>query len=519
MFEQPADQTEDRVGSGVRLPGQGLPVTPPGLQRLVRLDVLRNVSPGLAAGIAVTATDGDAGDGLLAAIVILFSTALLLRDTLPLHLMQASRVFIAILAPLLGSGTIALAALLGSGVQPSFGQDFLVPVSVAALTGMLTNLLYLGVMARRPVRVATIGSPVFAAGLERELNETRMSAVKMVGHLNIRPPGGPQVEGNVGSILAEETERHAIDVLVFGESQGRGDDGDSLLFQQAAESCLDLRVRLIAGSQFYEQVFGHVPLGSIDSAWYLYIVHPDFRPPAGFLNRLMTLMLSVPIALLVSPFILLGALAVKLEDRGPVFFRQVRVGERGRHFEILKLRTMRVDAERDGIQFSSSGDVRVTRVGKVLRRTHIDELPQIFNVVRGEMSLVGPRPEQPEIVAEMEQFFAHYSRRHLLRPGVTGWAQVRCGYAGSTLGTAWKLCHDLYYLKHRSLFGDLLIMVQTLVIAVKDAHRPLRVPESQFIYGRQLGIDTEVDEDGGRPEIEEILPADLNAPKRKKVAA
>ena len=176
-----------------------------------------------------------------------------------------------------------------------------------------------------------------------------------------------------------------------------------------------------------------------------------------------------------------------------MFYRQTRVGERGREFQILKLRTMRIDAQAEGAQWSGAGDARVTGVGKVLRRLHIDELPQIINVLRGEMTLVGPRPEQPQITAELETRFPHYSRRLLVKPGVTGWAQVRCGYAGSELGTAWKLCHDLFYLKHRSTLIDLLIMLETLVIAARDSHRPMRAPQPSFLLRNGEGMSLEIE--------------------------
>jgi lipopolysaccharide/colanic/teichoic acid biosynthesis glycosyltransferase len=181
------------------------------------------------------------------------------------------------------------------------------------------------------------------------------------------------------------------------------------------------------------------------------------------------------------PLIAVAAVAIKLTDGGPILYRQVRIGENGEEFEIVKLRTMSIDAERNGAQWATANDNRITTVGKILRRTHIDELTQVLNVLRGDMTLVGPRPERPEMVAELEQMFPHYRRRLLVKPGVTGWAQVRCGYAGTELGTAWKLCHDLYYLKHRSLVSDLMIMLETLVIAAKDAHRPLRAPSREFV--------------------------------------
>ena len=139
---------------------------------------------------------------------------------------------------------------------------------------------------------------------------------------------------------------------------------------------------------------------------------------------------------------------------------------------MLKIRTMRTDAEADGPQWSVGDDGRITRVGRILRRTHIDELAQLWNVVRGDMTLVGPRPERPEFVSQIERQFPHYTRRHLVKPGIAGWAQLRCGYAGSDLGTAWKLCHDLYYVKHRSVMLDLLILGETARTLFADRQYP-----------------------------------------------
>ena len=160
--------------------------------------------------------------------------------------------------------------------------------------------------------------------------------------------------------------------------------------------------------------------------------------------------------------LLLVALAIKLDSKGPVFFLQRRCGLGGRAFRVIKFRTMTVLEDGDQVQQAQKGDKRVTRVGAFLRRTSIDELPQLWNVIRGDMSLVGPRPEQPEIVAELEELIGFYQRRHLVKPGITGWAQVRCGYAGSNIGSAWKLSHDLYYVKHRSVLFDLALLAETI---------------------------------------------------------
>ena len=190
------------------------------------------------------------------------------------------------------------------------------------------------------------------------------------------------------------------------------------------------------------------------------------------------------IAVLFLPLLAIAALAIKLVDGGPVFYKQRRLGEHGDAFDILKLRTMRVDAERDGPQWSPARDERITRIGRLLRRSHLDEVPQLLNIFRGEMTLVGPRPERPEIVAELERRFPHYTRRQLVKPGIAGWAALRCGYAGSDLGTAWKLCHDLFYIKRRSVLSDTLILAETSVEVFRDAHRGPARPGRAFPHRR-----------------------------------
>jgi lipopolysaccharide/colanic/teichoic acid biosynthesis glycosyltransferase len=155
-----------------------------------------------------------------------------------------------------------------------------------------------------------------------------------------------------------------------------------------------------------------------------------------------------------------GVLALLVRrDGGPAFFTQERIGQHGRPFRLIKLRTMRVGASTDWAE--GDDDPRVTPLGRVLRRTHLDELPELVNVFRGEMSLVGPRPEQAAYVAHLERTLPFYDRRHLIKPGLTGWAALRCGYGGSDAGSAWKLCHDMCYVKHRSVGFDLLILAET----------------------------------------------------------
>ncbi len=162
----------------------------------------------------------------------------------------------------------------------------------------------------------------------------------------------------------------------------------------------------------------------------------------------------------------LTAIAVRFDSAGPSIYRQRRVGKDGKEFDIYKFRSMRTDAERDGARWAQDGDDRITRVGRFIRRTRIDELPQAFNILKGDMSFVGPRPERPEFVALLEKHIPHYHDRHLIKPGITGWAQVRHTYTASVEGARDKLCYDLFYVKHFSLLLDVLIVLMTVRVAV-----------------------------------------------------
>jgi exopolysaccharide biosynthesis polyprenyl glycosylphosphotransferase len=163
----------------------------------------------------------------------------------------------------------------------------------------------------------------------------------------------------------------------------------------------------------------------------------------------------------------LAAIAICLESEGPIIFRQERVGFQGRTFCLLKFRSMRNDAEQDGTpRWASRDDARITRVGRILRRTRIDELPQLWNVLRGDMSFVGPRPERPFFVDQLTQHIPYYRSRHSVKPGITGWAQVRYGYGGSVEDATRKLEFDLYYMKNHSLLLDVVILLKTIRVVV-----------------------------------------------------
>jgi len=229
------------------------------------------------------------------------------------------------------------------------------------------------------------------------------------------------------------------------------------------EECLTRDVRLVTAGDLVERYMGRVPLDTVDAHWYLGLPDSDvWRRPYAVARRLTDLVLA---AILGIPFLVvypLLALSIKLDSRGPVLLTQRRVGERGRGFGLLKLRSMTRDAEAAGAQFASARDPRVTRVGRFLRATRLDEFPQLLNIVRGEMSFIGPRPERPEFVSDLEAEIPHFRSRLLIRPGLTGWAQIKGGYASTVAEITRKLEYDLYYIKNRSLRLDLQILFSTV---------------------------------------------------------
>jgi lipopolysaccharide/colanic/teichoic acid biosynthesis glycosyltransferase len=194
----------------------------------------------------------------------------------------------------------------------------------------------------------------------------------------------------------------------------------------------------------------------------------DYRSPAGrALKRGLDLLAAVAVLVLTAPLSLLIALLIKLEDRGPVFFRQRRVGLGGEIFILRKFRSMRVDAEAEtGPVWAQEDDPRVTRVGRWIRLLHVDEIPQAWNVLRGDMSFVGPRPERPEFVGELRSAIPFYDYRHAVRPGITGWAQVHVPHTATVEDVRRKLTYDLDYLRHFSLRMDLAIMLRTLRLII-----------------------------------------------------
>jgi exopolysaccharide biosynthesis polyprenyl glycosylphosphotransferase len=357
-------------------------------------------------------------------------------------------------------------------------KDWLLVLVVVGTLSALTVRACAGAARARRVRVAFIGTREAAVRLAADLDRARVSSYRLVGRVDAHDDDGAvPVISDLGG-LREAILRERIDLLVVGSGVGRLPVFDALV------GCLDLDVKYTELSAFYEDVFGNVPTAEINAAWFAHLVVAGARHQSPAAKRAVDVYLALVLGVLALPVIACAALLIRLGG-GPVLFAQQRIGEGGRPFRLYKLRTMRVDPGDEAI-WALERDPRTTRIGQLLRRTHIDELPQLWNILRGEMSLVGPRPEQLGFVVRLEATLPFYQRRHLIRPGLTGWAQVRCGYAGSDDGAAWKLCNDLYYIKYRSLGLDLLVLMETIGLVILGPGTAAQIPLTPWVESEPM---------------------------------
>jgi lipopolysaccharide/colanic/teichoic acid biosynthesis glycosyltransferase len=340
-------------------------------------------------------------------------------------------------------------------------------LSLAALIGLWVGILMSSavwetVLERTAKRRVLVVGTTTAAGIAAAAAHGRRVPFEFVS---------ADAELGTGSIsradLAPVVAAQRPDLIVLTDDQSCSQALDRLL------DITDRRFRVAGLASFYEYAFGCVPLRELTPLWFMSLLHVRQRAPGRPSKRVFDIAVASIGLLLTALLLPLLALAIK-GTRGPVLYRQTRVGERGRCFTMYKLRTMSVTAEAGGAVFAQARDPRATRVGRFLRSTHLDELPQLWNVVRGDMSIVGPRPERPEMIAQIETEVPFWSRRVLMKPGMTGWAQVRCGYSADCETAAEKLAHDLWYMRYGNLAVDLAVCLRTalLALAVLDP-RPL----------------------------------------------
>ena len=262
-----------------------------------------------------------------------------------------------------------------------------------------------------------------------------------------------------GGVLAEARRLGASDIVVAPDER-RGMDLQPLMDCKSDGFVIEQYL------SFVEREIRRLDLKRMENHWLLYSDGFQISALDRFLKRGLDVLVSLLILAVAAPFLLVAMLAIVLDDGLPIFYRQTRVTLGGREFQILKLRTMRRNAETSGAVWAADRDPRITRVGNFLRRSRLDELPQLFNVLRGEMSLVGPRPERPAFVAQLTAQLPLYQQRHLLKAGITGWAQVNYPYGASVDDARSKLSYDLYYVKNYAIWFDLIVLLQTLRVVL-----------------------------------------------------
>lgn len=214
----------------------------------------------------------------------------------------------------------------------------------------------------------------------------------------------------------------------------------------------------------YEDILGKIPVGFLNTAWFLHNIQKDQKILYRHFARAVNILVSLTVLIALSPVLIFIAILIKLSDKGPVFYTQNRIGKHGVQFKLYKFRSMIADADKNGAEWTEKNDLRITSLGKILRKLHVDEIPQLFNVLRGEMELVGPRPEIPSFAEKLEREIPHYSLRNVIKPGLTGWAQIKFKNARGIVESTTKFEYDLYYIKNQNIFLDAGIIVRTIII-------------------------------------------------------
>lgn len=352
----------------------------------------------------------------------------------------------------LGRGVLGIAVVLGFLAVTAFRAVFIRLVEVEAFKR----------------RVLVLGAGVRASQIHRRMRRRSDRRGFVVVGFVPRPGEPVKVERDrlihPGVPLDTWVETNRIDEIVVGVDDRRGN-----LMMDELLACRQLGVAVTDLTTFFERESGRVQLSLTHPSWLVYSGGFDSTPMRRMTKRGFDLVAATLVLAFTWPLMLLTALAIRIESGAgqPILYRQERVGVRGKTFRLIKFRSMRTDAERDGVaRWAALHDDRVTRVGRFIRKVRLDELPQLWNVLKGEMSFIGPRPERPEFVADLARKIDYYNLRHTLKPGLAGWAQLRYPYGASEEDAAEKLKYDLYYVKNHNLLFDLLILIQTFEVVV-----------------------------------------------------
>ncbi len=406
----------------------------------------------------------------IALVTLICQLCLYYNDFYDLTLVHSNRELVVRLLQAAGAASIVLAALyflvpsmmIGDGIFVSALFVFLVAILGWRLAfNHVTGSLHL------EERVLIVGTGEGAKKVARQILDQHDFAYRIVGFVDedasrigerVVNPSIVGTPADMDRLIAE----HHIDRIVVGLSDRRG----KLPIEELLRAKI-AGVRVEDATTTYERVTGKILLDDLRPSWLIFSDGFRVSRVTRLMKRTIDLTLSLALAVVSLPLMLLTALVVWAEDGAPVLYRQERVGENGRPFVLSKFRSMRKDAEQAGTPiWAKDGDARVTRVGRFIRKTRLDELPQLWNVVRGDMSFVGPRPERPFFVEQLSRQIPFYQQRHAVKPGLTGWAQVKYRYGSSLEDAMEKLRYDLYYIKHLSVIFDLTIVFDTVKVVL-----------------------------------------------------
>jgi len=394
--------------------------------------------------------------------------AFYLFDLYDFIVMHDRRELVLRLIQALGLAWIALAFAFYAFPKLMLGRSiFLIalPLALALMVSWRVSIHWLLGHPDFGERILIVGSGSLAVEVAREMLDRPDAGYRIAGFVGTdaqllgKSLINPRVIG-LTSELEEVVRRENIDRIVVAMGERRGQLPTSELLQLS----LTGKVNIEEGASFYERVTGRVSLNMIRPSWLIFSSRGRQARISGIARNIVHRIVAMIGGVMSIPFAIATAILIKIESPGPIFYKQERVGKNGQPFILMKFRSMRVDAEKAGPVWASKDDDRTTRIGKIIRKLRIDEIPQFWNIFRGEMDFVGPRPERQHFVSQLAQEIPYYEQRHLIAPGLTGWAQIKYPYGASIEDARQKLQYDLYYIKNQSLVLDGIILFETIKI-------------------------------------------------------
>jgi len=351
----------------------------------------------------------------------------------------------------------ALVAILFFYLIPAFGitpkTNLLIFIAIFAVIGTIWRRFFnqwLSGGSDVPNKILLLGNSNATEEIKEIVKTNPQLGYEIKASFKENPPNLTEIN------LTELITANGVNLIIMPRHLKRNEKLTNALY-----NLLTRGVTIRDSVNFYEAIARRVPLAELEESWFLenLLEHQKFYDP---LKHAWEFLAALIVGIILLPLEILIAIIVKLSSRGPAIYKQVRTGQHGREFILYKFRTMKVDAEKDGIKWAKPGDKRATAFGRFLRHTHLDELPQLWNIIKGDLSFVGPRPERPELVRTLKEKVPYYEIRLLVKPGVTGWAQINHRADATTEDVVQKLQYDIYYIKNRSPLIDLTIILKTI---------------------------------------------------------